>query len=611
VITWLVAMWIVYQTLFADTIPEAGIHFTLYQWIPAGNFVVDVNFAVDALTAVMLIVVTTIGMLVHVYSIGYMAHDPGRWRFFTYLNFFMFSMLLLVLADNFLVLFVAWELVGLSSYLLIGFWYRRRSAALAAKKAFIVNRVGDLGFSLGIFAVWTVVGTLNFPTVFATLPQLVASGAIATWQINGIALLLFCGAVGKSAQFPLHVWLPDAMEGPTPVSALIHAATMVNAGVYFVARSSTIFALASNAMLVVLLVGTFTAILAASIALTQTDIKRVLAYSTLSQLGYMFAALGIGAWVAAIFHLVAHGFFKGLLFLDSGSVIHAVHEEQDMNRMGGLRRKIPITHWTMLIGALAIAGIPPLAGFFSKDEILTEEFKHGFAAFWVVGVVVAALTAFYMFRLMGKTFYGPSHVDPDVEPKIHESPPAMTIPLILLAIPSIFIGLLLGLPFGNSLISQWLDPVFAPADAILHETKPSFEILGIDGVLIVISTAVAVAGCVAAWYLFGFFNLKPRETLVRLWTEKAKPLYTGSFHKWYFDDLNDLLFVRFGSLVAASLWWFDRAVIDGTVNGIAHVVQSAGSEVRHIQTGRVQNYALGIAAGLIVMAVGFLLVVSR
>src|SRR4051812_9965654 len=611
VITWLVAMWLVYQTLFADAIPEAGIHFTLYQWIPAGNFVVDVNFAVDALTAVMLIVVTTIGMLVHVYSIGYMAHDPGRWRFFTYLNFFMFSMLLLVLADNFLVLFVAWELVGLSSYLLIGFWYRRRSAALAAKKAFLVNRVGDLGFSLGIFAVWTVVGTLNFPAVFSTLPQLYESGSIATWQMTGIALLLFCGAVGKSAQFPLHVWLPDAMEGPTPVSALIHAATMVNAGVYFVARASGIFALVPGAMVVVAAIGIFTAILAASIAFTHTDIKRVLAYSTLSQLGYMFAALGVGAYIAAIFHLVAHGFFKGLLFLDSGSVIHAVHEEQDMNRMGALARKIPITHATMLIGSLAIAGIPPLAGFFSKDEILGESFKAGFYVVWAIGVIVALMTAFYMFRLMGKTFYGPSHVDPEIEPRIHESPPTMTVPLILLAIPSIFIGLALGLPFGNGLIEQWLEPVFQPAVEALGHAEAEFQLAGIDGALILVGTAVAVIGTAAGIWVFGFFGIRPKETLVRAWTERLRPLYTISVNKWYFDNLNDLLFVRIGGAVANGLWWFDRAIIDGAVNGIARVTQGAGAEIRHIQTGRVQNYALGIAAGLIVMALGFLVVVSR
>src|SRR3954471_20834896 len=389
IVTWLIAMYLVYQTLFVDAYGEEGLHFTLYKWIPAGAFEVFFNLAVDNLTAVVLIVVTTIGMLVHVYSIGYMAHDPGRWRFFAYLNLFMFSMLLLVLADNFVLLFAAWELVGLSSYLLIGFWYSRRSAALAAKKAFLVNRVGDFGFALGIAAVWTTVGTLNFttteagPGAFQLLPQALETGAIQTWQMTGIALLLFCGAVGKSAQFPLHVWLPDAMEGPTPVSALIHAATMVNAGVYFIARASGIFALVPGAMVVVAAIGIFTAILAASIAFTQTDIKRVLAYSTLSQLGYMFAALGVGAWTAAIFHLMTHGFFKGLLFLDSGSVIHAVHDEQDMRRMGALWRRIPITYWTMLIGSLAIAGIPPLAGFFSKDEILGESFKAGFYVVWI------------------------------------------------------------------------------------------------------------------------------------------------------------------------------------------------------------------------------------
>ena len=338
----------------------------------------------------MLLVVTTIGMLVHVYSIGYMAHDPSRWRFFAYLNLFMFSMLLLVLAGNYLLVFAAWELVGLSSYLLIGFWYYKRSAALASKKAFLVNRVGDVGFALGIMAIWTTVGTLNFEQVFTLLPEALRVGDIQQWMMVGICLLLFCGAMGKSAQFPLHVWLPDAMEGPTPVSALIHAATMVNAGVYLVARSSPLFSHAPEALILVAAVGIFTAIFAASIALTQKDIKRVLAYSTLSQLGYMFAALGVGAWTAAIFHLVTHGIFKGLLFLGSGSVIHGVHEEQDMDRMGALRKKMPITHWTMLIGALAISGIPPLAGFFSKDEVLGEAFKLGFQWVWLIGVVVAA-----------------------------------------------------------------------------------------------------------------------------------------------------------------------------------------------------------------------------
>ena len=369
-----------------------------FTWIPADNFTVNIGFVVDELTACLLIVVTTIGLLVHVYSIGYMSHDPGYWRFFAYLNLFMFSMLLLVLASNFLAVFVAWELVGLCSYLLIGFWYRKRSAALAAKKAFIVNRVGDVGFILGIMLIFVSLGTLDIREVIDRIGELDAT------TITIISLLLFAGAMGKSAQFPLHVWLPDAMEGPTPVSALIHAATMVNAGIYLVARSNPIYAHAPSALVVVAAIGIFTAILAASIAMTQTDIKRVLAYSTLSQLGYMFAAFGVGAWTAAIFHL----------------------------------------------GSLAIAGIPPLAGFFSKDEILGESLKLGFVWVWAIGFVVAGLTAFYMFRLMGMTFWGTFRGPKEIWDKIHESPPVMTIPLILLAIPSVFLGLYLGLPLGAS-----------------------------------------------------------------------------------------------------------------------------------------------------------------
>ncbi|MGZ6377972.1 MAG: NADH-quinone oxidoreductase subunit L [Candidatus Limnocylindrales bacterium] len=615
VFSWVIAMVVVFQALSGAY--GEGLHFNTYTWIPAGSFHIDFNLAVDNLTAVLLIVVTTVGMLVHVYSIGYMAHDPGRWRFFAYLNLFMFSMLLLVLADNFLLLFAAWELVGLCSYLLIGFWYRRTSAALASKKAFLVNRVGDLGFALGIMAIWMTVGTLNFPAVFQLLPAQLASGAIAPWMLTGIALLLLCGAVGKSAQFPLHVWLPDAMEGPTPVSALIHAATMVNAGVYFVARANPIFSLSGTAMVIVAAVGTFTALLAATIALTQNDIKRVLAYSTLSQLGYMFAALGVGAYVAAIFHLMAHGFFKGLLFLDSGSVIHGVHEEQDMNRMGGLWRKLPITHATMLVGALAIAGIPPLAGFFSKDEILGESFKNGFMWVWLVGVAVAVLTAFYMFRLMGKTFYGPSHVDPKVEPLVHESPPIMTVPLILLAIPSALLGIVVGLPFGASVISSWLSPVFAQAEENLGHGAPSFELAGVDGVLILISVSAAVLGLAVAVRLFGFHwpftrrEVAPEPSQVEGWTERLRPLYRASFHKWWFDELNDLIFVRFGGVIAAACWWFDRRVVDGTVNGIGQAVTGLGREVRLIQTGRVQNYALGIALGLLLVAGSFLLFGGR
>src|SRR6188508_2979564 len=430
-------MWVLSMIVFANVIFGGDEYeVTLYEWIGAGDFHVEISFLVDSLTAMLLLVVSTVGFLVHIYSIGYMDGDRGLWRFFAYLNLFMFSMLVLIFADNFLLLYVGWELVGLCSYLLIGFWYKKPSAAGAAKKAFVVNRIGDLGFGLGVIMIWVNLGTLSFHEVFERI------GTLDEGTITLIALLLFAGAVGKSAQFPLHVWLPDAMEGPTPVSALIHAATMVNAGVYFVARANPIFVEAPQAMITVAAIGIFTAILAASIAFTQRDIKRVLAYSTLSQLGYMFAGLGVGAYVAAIFHLMTHGFFKGLLFLGSGSVIHAVHEEQDMNKMGALWRKIPITHWTMLIGAIAIAGIPPLAGFFSKDEILGEAYKNGFVWVWAIGLTVAGMTAFYMWRLMGKTFYGESHVDPKIENDIHESGWQMTVPLILLAIPSIFAGLI-------------------------------------------------------------------------------------------------------------------------------------------------------------------------
>ncbi|CAN5735436.1 NADH-quinone oxidoreductase subunit L [soil metagenome] len=608
VVTWLIAMFVVYQTLFAQAYGE-GMRFELYEWIPAGDFTVSFNFLVDNLTAVMLIVVTTIGMLVHVYSIGYMAHEPGRWRFFAYLNLFMFSMLLLVLADNFLLLFAAWELVGLSSYLLIGYWYDRRTAALAAKKAFIVNRVGDFGFALGIMAIWTTVGTLNFGEVFELLPAAVQGGLIEPWMMNGIALLLFMGAMGKSAQFPLHVWLPDAMEGPTPVSALIHAATMVNAGVYFVARSSPLFAHATEAMVVVAAIGIFTAILAASIAFTQRDIKRVLAYSTLSQLGYMFAALGVGAFTAAIFHLMTHGFFKGLLFLGSGSVIHAVGGEQDMNRMGGLARKIPITHATMLIGSIAIAGIPPLAGFWSKDEILAESFLLGFQWVWAVGVLVAVMTGFYMFRLMGKTFYGRSNVDPAVEPHVHESPRSMTMPLVLLAVPSILLGLAIGFPPMNGLLHGWLEPVFHDALEVLNIHHHAFELFGVDGVLMLIGATAGTLGVVGGVWFFGLLGRRQRPEQVERVTTRLRPLYRASFNRWWFDELNDLIFVRIGGIVARALWWFDVRIVDGTVNGIAFVTQRTGGGIRQIQTGRVQNYALGIAAGLLVIAISYLFLV--
>jgi NADH-quinone oxidoreductase subunit L len=610
VLTWVAAMAIVIPALqHLEPFGEHGLDVTLWTWIPAGGFTVDMGFHVDALTATLLIVVTTIGMLVHLYSVGYMAHDPATWRFFAYLNLFMFSMLVLVLANSWLLVFAGWELVGLSSYLLIGFWYARRSAALAAKKAFIVNRVGDVGFALGIMAIFANTGTMNIQDSLAKLTE---AGASFPVPLVVVALLVFAGAMGKSAQFPLHVWLPDAMEGPTPVSALIHAATMVNAGVYLIARANPLFVHAQEAMVVVAAIGIFTAILAASIAFTQTDIKRVLAYSTLSQLGYMFAALGVGAFTAAIFHLMTHGFFKGLLFLGSGSVIHAVHEEQDMNRMGGLWRKIPITHWTMLVGTIAIAGIPPLAGFFSKDEILGEAFNAQFYWVWAIGIVVAVMTAFYMWRLMGKTFYGDSHVDPQTAPKVHESAWQMTVPLILLAIPSIFLGMLIGLPLGSSVLAGWLEPVFQSSEEYLGRAH-EFELLGIDGFLIGASVAVAAIGLSIGIYVFGWMNRNGRRDIAvkaPAFNGATRFAYRGSLNKWWFDELNDLLFIRLGGRVAAFLWWFDRTIIDGTVNGLGTVTRDAGGGLRRIQTGRVQNYALGIAIGLLVMAGSFLVIVA-
>lgn len=614
VATWVIAMIVVVPALgHQEPFGTEGFDVKVWTWIPAGSLQVDMGFHVDALTACLLVVVTTIGMLVHVYSIGYMAHDNATWRFFAYLNLFMFSMLVLVLASDWLLMFAGWELVGLSSYLLIGFWYRRRSAALAAKKAFIVNRVGDVGFVLGIMAIFVNTGTLD---IRESLARLTAPDASLVIPVAVVALLVFCGAVGKSAQFPLHVWLPDAMEGPTPVSALIHAATMVNAGVYLVARASALFASAHEVMVVVAAIGIFTAILAASIAFTQTDIKRVLAYSTLSQLGYMFAALGVGAFTAAIFHLMSHGFFKGLLFLDSGSVIHAVHDEQDMNRMGGLWRKIPITHWTMFVGTIAIAGIPPLAGFFSKDEILGEAFKAGFLWVWAIGVLVAVMTAFYMWRLMGKTFYGESRVDPAVGPRVHESAWQMTLPLILLAIPSALLGLAIGLPLGSGPLVGWLAPVFEKAEHILAHAAPPESLLGlpIDIALMGASVGAAVLGLVIGIYLFGAFPRRVRQDRVDAITSSSgatRFLYRASLNKWWLDDLNHLLFMRIGGRVAAFLWWFDRNIVDGAVNGTGAAVRGVGSALRQIQTGRVQNYALGIAIGLIVMAGSFLLIVGQ
>jgi NADH-quinone oxidoreductase subunit L len=610
-LSWVLSMIVFAQVIFGGQTGEV----TIYEWIAAGDFRINISFLVDELTAMLLLVVSTVGFLVHVYSIGYMDGDRGFWRFFAYLNLFMFSMLLLILGDNFLMLYVGWEAVGLCSYALIGFWYKKPSAAGAAKKAFVVNRVGDFGFGLGIMLIWVNLGTLSFREVFDQI------GTLDEGTITLIALLLFAGAVGKSAQFPLHVWLPDAMEGPTPVSALIHAATMVNAGVYMVARANPIFAEAPTAMWVVAIIGTFTAIFAAAIALTQNDIKKVLAYSTVSQLAYMFMALGIGAWTAAIFHLVSHGFFKGLLFMGSGSVIHGAGGEQDMRFMGNLRAKMKWTYITMVIGSLALAGIPIFAGFFSKDEILAEAFNRGYLVFYGVGLVVAFMTAFYTFRMIFMTFWGEWRGPKAAWDHIHESAPTMVAPLLILAVPTTLLGLILGIPPEEGIIHDWLDPIFhdvhyvgaLPGSILEHYATSGeehhFELFGLGGLLLLIGASVAAAGVWLAhrWYVRR--TDAPGRFVERIPLGLGPGMYRASVNKYYVDDIYQLVWARGGVLVSNALWWFDAKIIDGAVNGAGWLASKIGGGLRKVQTGRVENYGLGIAAGLAIVILVFATVV--
>jgi len=618
-IAWVFSMVVFVSVIFGGN----TYHVTIYEWIVAGDFHVTISFLVDQLTAMLLLVVSTVGFLVHVYSIGYMDGDRGMWRFFAYLNLFMLSMLLLILGDNYLMLYVGWEAVGLCSYALIGFWYKKPSAAGAAKKAFIVNRVGDLGFGLGVMMIWTTLGTLSFAGVFARVQNMDLLGASiplggqppTELTVTIIALLLFAGAVGKSAQFPLHVWLPDAMEGPTPVSALIHAATMVNAGVYMVARSNPIFAHAPIAMFVVACIGIFTAIFAAAIALTQNDIKKVLAYSTVSQLAYMFTGLGVGAWAAAIFHLVSHGFFKGLLFMGSGSVIHGSGGEQDMRFMGGLREKMRWTYLTMVIGSLALAGIPILAGFFSKDEILGETFSRGYGLFYLVGIVTAFMTAFYTFRMIYMTFHGTWRGVAEVWHHVHESAATMVVPLQILAVPTILVGLLLGIPPESGLIHQWLNPVFEHAEQAgivagsLAASGAGFSFLGFGGLLLLVGAGVGATGIWLAhrWYVAD--TTAPARFIARIPFGLGPGMYAASVNKYYIDDLYQLVFARGGVLLAEALWWFDAKIIDGAVNGAATLAQGIGRGLRRSQTGRVENYGLGMAAGLILVLIVYVVVI--
>jgi NADH-quinone oxidoreductase subunit L len=603
-IGWVLSMIVFVSIVFGGHEPY---HVRLYEWIGAGDFRIEIAFLVDSLTAMLLLVVSSVGLLVHVYSIGYMNGDRGFWRFFAYLNLFMFSMLLLILGDNFLMLYVGWEAVGLCSYLLIGFWYKKPSAAGAAKKAFVVNRVGDVGFGLGIMAIWTALGTLQFDQVFARI------GTLDPTLITVIALLLFAGAVGKSAQFPLHVWLPDAMEGPTPVSALIPAATMVNAGVYMVARSNPIFAEAPIAMWVVAGIGIFTAIFAAAIAVTQNDIKKVLAYSTVSQLAYMFTALGIGAWVAAIFHLVSHGFFKGLLFMGSGSVIHGAGGEQDMRFLGGMRTKMRWTYWTMVVGSLSLAGVPILSGFFSKDEILGEAFNRGYPILYLVGTVVAFMTAFYSFRMIYMTFHGTWRGPRQVWEHVHESVPTMVAPIAILAVPTVLVGLLLGIPPEGGVIHSWLGGVFEHAEeagiqpgSIAAGEHHGFELFGLGGLLLLVGATVAVLGILLAYRWYVQRTEEPARFVERIPFGLGPGMYRASVNKYYVDDIYQLVFARGGVILGEALWWFDAKIIDGAVNGVGHLSQWIGGALRKVQTGRVENYGLGMAAGMVLVLVVYL-----
>jgi NADH-quinone oxidoreductase subunit L len=555
-------------------------------WIGVGDFRADWGLLLDPLSGVMILVVSGVGFLIHVYSIGYMREDPDYSRFFTYLNLFTFSMLMLVLADNYLLLYVFWEAVGLCSYLLIGFWFEKRSAADAGKKAFIVNRVGDFGFALGVMLLWTSLGTLQYDQAFAAARVQLPAGGLA---VTAITLLLFVGATGKSAQLPLYVWLPDAMEGPTPVSALIHAATMVTAGVYMVARSAPLVELAPVSLAVVAWTGGLTAVFAATIALVQNDIKRIVAYSTISQLGYMFLGCGVGAYAAAIFHLATHAFFKALLFLGSGSVIHGLSGEQDIRKMGGLRRHMPVTAWTFLIAALANAGIFPLAGFWSKDEILYGAVAGGHVAVWALGAGGAFLTAFYMLRCYYVVFEGSPRLDPQAAHHLHESPPVMTVPLGILALFAAGVGFV-GFPPEHGAYHRFVEPVFAAAQGAEAHAAPVGAVP-----MAILSLAIAVAGVLLATR---FYVWRP-GTPARM-AERYPGAYRVLLNKYYVDELYEALFVEPIRRGAFWLWRkFDDGVIDGSVNGMASLVRVGSLLLRRVQTGYVMNYVLSFIVGVV------------
>jgi NADH-quinone oxidoreductase subunit L len=547
------------------------------EWIEAGGFRVPLNLLLDPLSAVMILVVTGVGSLIHIYSLGYMAHDEERVRYFSYLNLFTFFMLLLVLGGNLPLMFVGWEGVGLCSYLLIGFWFKKKSASDAGKKAFVVNRIGDAGLILGMILAYHSFGTLDLVEIAENISSKPAEALGEFGVITAVALLLFVGACGKSAQVPLHVWLPDAMEGPTPVSALIHAATMVTAGVYMVARMGPLYSRSETAMTVVAVVGALTALMAATIALVQTDIKRVLAYSTVSQLGYMFLACGVGAFGVAVFHLFTHAFFKALLFLGSGSVIHALSGEQDMRKMGGLRQKIPWTFWTFAIGTLAIAGIWPLAGFWSKDEILAGALAAHRPGLFAVGLLTALLTSFYMSRLLFMTFFGHFRGGHEVEHHVHESPGSMLGPLLLLAVGSI-VG-------GFVHVPAYVAPVIRVGAPEGHHVWLPW-----------VASLVSVTGIVAAYYLYVVYTELPGRIGASL--QGAQRVLEAKYH---FDDVYDSFAARTVVGGSESVLWkaFDAGVIDGAVNGTAGTVAGLAQRARAAQTGLLRGYVLLILGGAV------------
>ncbi len=566
----------------------------LFDWIQVGALRIPFSFLVDPLSSIMLLIVTGIGFLIHVYSAGYMHNDGGFAKFFAYLNLFIFFMLLLVLGSNYVVLFIGWEGVGLCSYLLIGFWFTNVNYASAAKKAFVMNRIGDLGFLLAVFFIYSTFGSVEFANVFPQAALLPSGSTI----LVVITLLLFVGATGKSAQLPLFTWLPDAMAGPTPVSALIHAATMVTAGIYMIARSNILFTLAPLTMNIVAIVGLSTAIVAALIAITQNDIKKVLAYSTVSQLGYMFLGLGVGAYTGAFFHVITHAFFKALLFLGAGSVIHAMHHEQDMRNMGGLKSKLPITFFTMLMGTIAISGLPPFSGFFSKDEILAHVYEHN-PTLWVIGVLGAMLTAFYMFRMLFLTFWGSFRGTKEQEKHLHESPKSMTIPLVVLAILSVFGGLI-GVPEvlgGHHWLAQFLSPVLVYTKAVSGEAVPldhatEYLLMGIS-----VGAALLAIGIAYVTYV-------SRKVLPISDAENRSFLSKLSYHKFYIDEVYEALITR--PLDAISTFFYkvvDKLGIDGLVNGAGTTAKEASKTLRLIQTGNVGFYIFMMVAGIVALLI--------